>query len=66
MKIMQTSFQKGSHISSLVPEDGRLRSTLSQDWLIALMALIAAVIRTSSICALQDSMQRKACPIAQG
>ena len=34
MKIMQTFFQKGSHISSLVPElDGRLRLTLSQDWL---------------------------------
>ena len=40
MKIMQTYFQKGSHISSLVPEDGRLRSTLSQDWLIALIATV--------------------------
>ena len=41
MKIMQTFFQKGSHISSLVPElDGRLRLTLSQDWLIALIAAV--------------------------
>lgn len=41
MKIMQTFFQKGSHISSLVPEqDGRLRLTLSQDWLIALIATV--------------------------
>ena len=41
MKIMQTYFQKGSHISSLVPElDGRLRLTLSQDWLIALIATV--------------------------